>query len=87
MRRTEPPCIETKAKLDKKMRKAGMAANSVLYLGFGGVYFLVAQPAYHYDVSLEVTTLTLTSFVVTLAAVNFAIYRHYKQRILTKGRI
>ena len=85
MRRTDPPWTETKAKLDKKMRKTGMAANSALYLGFGGFYFLVARPFYNYNVSLEVTALTITIFAITLAGANIAIYRHYKQR-MPEGR-
>ncbi len=76
---------ESKAVLDKKMRKAGMIANSVSYMAFGGFYFLVAQPFYHYDVSLEVTALTWIFFAVTVAALNLAIYRHYKQRMPKGG--
>jgi hypothetical protein len=73
--------IETKVVLEKKMRKAGMITNGVLYLGFGGVYFLVAVPIYNYNVDWRITTLTLASFIAAVAVANLAIYRHYKRRM------
>ena len=78
--------IELKAELDKKMRKAGWFANSATYMVFGGFYFLVAQPYYHYHSSWEVTVSTLSAFLVTLAVSNLAIYRHYKQQ-MQRGRL
>jgi hypothetical protein len=80
-----PARVETKAELDRKMRKAGWIANSVIYLVFGGFYFLVAQPYYHYHTSLEVTVSTLSTFLLTLAVSNLAIYRHYKQQMQRGG--
>jgi hypothetical protein len=77
--------VETKAELDKKIRKAGWVANSVMYLGFGGFFVLVAEPVYHYNVSQEVMVVTLTLFAVTVAAVNLTIYRYYKQQMPKGG--
>ena len=89
MRRKETtPTVNTatgpaKAELDRKMRKAGWVANSVTYVVFGGFYFLIAQPYYHYKVSFGVTALTLSSFILTLVTANLAVYRHYKRQMKT----
>ncbi len=77
--KTDTALNPEKAELDKRMRRAGMVANSVIYLGIGGFYFLEAQPFYHYNVPVEVVVLTVTLFAVMVAAANLAIYRHYKQ--------
>ena len=81
---SNPPRAETRAELDRKMRKTGWIANSVLFLVFVGYYFLVAQPSYHYKVSFEVTASTLSLFTLTLVIANLIVYRHYNRQ-MTKG--
>jgi hypothetical protein len=71
---------ETKIELDRKMRKTGMIANAVIYMGFGGLYFLVLQPFYNFHPSLELTALTVGCFTASLVSVNLAIYRYYKKQ-------
>ena len=80
------PASQAEDELEKRMRKAGLIANSVSYLVFGALFLLIAQSVYHYGDSLEVIALAVTAFVVIVTIANFTIYRHYKHQMF-KGEV
>ena len=80
---TSAPKIKTE--LDKKLFKNGWVTNAIIVSVFLGVNALIIQPYYNYNVSIEVTALSLGAFLSTLAAVNLLLYWRYKKQIAKVG--